>query len=451
MADILARTRSIIGTSAEWNTSDLVLGDGEVAIERPSSPSTAPRFKIGNGARRYSELPFAGANLPGAIYYKGTRDLTQPAPPGPQRGDQWASSVSGTIHASWTGVAGESTIVGDLVTFLDNVTGWQRTPTGADSVYGLRQELVTNFAGNIRAQGFRTGNWLWAPGPGSALFYALETITEHAHYAFADDSTVNYAGVGFQGHASFNDNIKFIGVNGSDHHHSYQSYPHYGTAGTIGVLSSFWSQIDATAGTITEASGVKVNNPLGAGAITSMYGALILNLTRGANNWGVKSLTPRSYFAEILQYGDTVGTVYATAGYNATNGHFQITPRAGAAYGVRISGNAGSRALRLGSVGDVASDDSIIEQLGDGRTSIKPRVGYGIILDGTVEVSGGLVMSAPIVRRSYTVATLPSAVSWINGTAMVSDANATVFNSVPVGGGANKLPVFSNGADWRIG
>lgn len=52
----------------------------------------------------------------------------------------------------------------------------------------------------------------------------------------------------------------------------------------------------------------------------------------------------------------------------------------------------------------------------------------------------------------YTVATLPSAVTLGSGTkAFVSDANATTFASIVVGGGSNKVPVYSDGTNWRIG
>lgn len=52
----------------------------------------------------------------------------------------------------------------------------------------------------------------------------------------------------------------------------------------------------------------------------------------------------------------------------------------------------------------------------------------------------------------YTVATLPSAVtSGMGARSFVSDANATTFASVVVTGGANKVPVYSDGTSWRIG
>ena len=53
---------------------------------------------------------------------------------------------------------------------------------------------------------------------------------------------------------------------------------------------------------------------------------------------------------------------------------------------------------------------------------------------------------------NYTVATLPSAVTSGSGArAFVSDANATTFASTVAGGGANKVPVYSDGTNWKIG
>jgi hypothetical protein len=47
---------------------------------------------------------------------------------------------------------------------------------------------------------------------------------------------------------------------------------------------------------------------------------------------------------------------------------------------------------------------------------------------------------------------LPAASSVEIGTrAFVSDSNAAVFNSIVGGGGINKLPVFSDGTNWRVG
>jgi hypothetical protein len=55
-----------------------------------------------------------------------------------------------------------------------------------------------------------------------------------------------------------------------------------------------------------------------------------------------------------------------------------------------------------------------------------------------------------VAMRTFTVATLP-AVGAAGRCSFVTDANATTFNSIVAGGGANKVPVFSDGTNWRIG
>ncbi len=60
---------------------------------------------------------------------------------------------------------------------------------------------------------------------------------------------------------------------------------------------------------------------------------------------------------------------------------------------------------------------------------------------------------ATIVKTTpVTVSALPSAATAGAGArAFVTDANSTTFNASAVGGGANNMPVFSNGTGWFIG
>jgi len=57
----------------------------------------------------------------------------------------------------------------------------------------------------------------------------------------------------------------------------------------------------------------------------------------------------------------------------------------------------------------------------------------------------------PVRTPVYTVATLPTAATFARSRAFVSDANATTFASIVAGGGANIVPVYSDGTNWRIG
>ena len=50
-----------------------------------------------------------------------------------------------------------------------------------------------------------------------------------------------------------------------------------------------------------------------------------------------------------------------------------------------------------------------------------------------------------------TVATLPVAALSGGIAAVVTDATATTRDSIVAGGGANRVPVYSDGTNWRIG
>lgn len=56
------------------------------------------------------------------------------------------------------------------------------------------------------------------------------------------------------------------------------------------------------------------------------------------------------------------------------------------------------------------------------------------------------------VTGSTTVASLPSAATaGVGARSFVTDATATTFLSTVAGGGANKVPVVSDGTNWLIG
>jgi hypothetical protein len=60
-----------------------------------------------------------------------------------------------------------------------------------------------------------------------------------------------------------------------------------------------------------------------------------------------------------------------------------------------------------------------------------------------------LTAAVPVVLPSYTVANLPTGAAGM--VAFVTDANATTFASIVAGGGANGVPVYHDGTNWRIG
>ena len=57
------RMRQLIGTTLEWAANDLVIGDGEVAVERIVSGEV--QMKVGDGVRKYSALPYISTSASG--------------------------------------------------------------------------------------------------------------------------------------------------------------------------------------------------------------------------------------------------------------------------------------------------------------------------------------------------------------------------------------------------
>lgn len=82
------------------------------------------------------------------------------------------------------------------------------------------------------------------------------------------------------------------------------------------------------------------------------------------------------------------------------------------------------------------------------------RIGAGVIGAGTGSAASlaGQFYGATLRTGQTTVAGLPAAATAGAGArAYVTDANATTFLSTVAGGGANKVPVVSDGANWLIG
>ena len=81
-------------------------------------------------------------------------------------------------------------------------------------------------------------------------------------------------------------------------------------------------------------------------------------------------------------------------------------------------------------------------------------VGTLTALEVTGNITGQSYVSAATALQTtpVVVASLPAAgTAGAGARAFVSDANDIVFNAVVAGTGANNLPVFSDGTDWRIG
>lgn len=140
--------------------------------------------------------------------------------------------------------------------------------------------------------------------------------------------------------------------------------------------------------------------------------------------------------------GATIGTnalaITGTADFDGGSGGGGLTYSAGnltAAGTIRSVGNTQAGAIVLGSPG------SLITSVTD-----------GIFL---FQKNNATTIGAAVVLPAQTVAQLPAAATAGAGAmAFVTDASTTVILGLGltvVGGGANKVPVYSDGANWIIG
>lgn len=274
----------------------------------------------------------------------------------------------------------------------------------------------------------------------ASSFLSTREITTHAWYSFLANDIVDYAGgAPVYGRAAFNDNSSITGGVPSDHYHCFQAYPHWDNSATVDRLSGFWMQPDITDGTVLELSQFRANDPTGTpDLINNLYGFYCDELTKGAGNY--------AFFAEGESHshlGDSfsLGAIETPAliAYDRDTGHLEFTPRTG--YKLFARGP-----MVFGTASTVEADSAKVEyDSNTGHLLITPRSTFRAKVVGTFETTG------PAVLPAYTVATLPAAASYTYGRAFVTDANATTFNSTVAGGGANKVPVWSDGATWRIG
>ena len=110
----------------------------------------------------------------------------------------------------------------------------------------------------------------------------------------------------------------------------------------------------------------------------------------------------------------------------------------------------GTTINQLSAVDSVTAGDSVViyaPSQGDAR-----RATFTTILAYLASAFSSLTVSSYVKVTPVSFANLPSASSAGAGArAFITDGAGTTFNAVAAGGGANYVPVFSDGTDWRVG
>lgn len=151
-------------------------------------------------------------------------------------------------------------------------------------------------------------------------------------------------------------------------------------------------------------------------------------------------------FLRIMQA--MLASIYANT---ATNGW--VSPYLPLAGGTLTGALAG--VTNLTATGNTVLGDATADTLSVGGAVVKNADGDWLFTSISVTAPTNAIsatFTGPIKVAPYTVATLPSGAAAASGArAFVTDATVTTFASVVVGGGANGVPVYHDGTDWRIG
>ena len=287
---------------------------------------------------------------------------------------------------------------------------------GTDTIVGSQRLYVGNNTPS-------SDDSAWLVCRGLAGSYSLGA------HAYRDESTyTSPSGTGFFGYSSFDSIANIGGAVHWNHAHSYQSRLLYTGSNTIDEIAGVTFQLTQNgSGAATNVYGIRMMDALGIGTIGTQVALFVDPLTRGTGNYVIYSgsTSVPSYHGGRFQVGTPP----------------QITASGFTTYGAILSHDATGNLLTNPNFTVVSGVVSLKE-----ATAKIVATTTDLQLEGSTKV----IANKPIQFPVYTVATLPAATTpYLK--AFVSDANATTFNSIVAGSGANKVPVFSDGTNWRIG
>ena len=175
------------------------------------------------------------------------------------------------------------------------------------------------------------------------------------------------------------------------------------------------------------------------GASASVFGtAAFRSLTSGQNATG---------------FGYEAGKAFTTGNNNTVGGYrsfYVATTGSGNTGWGRLSGATITTGGNCTFIGDTADGIAAADNqtaIGAGATTTKADQ----VVIGNASVTE-TVLRGYVKSTTYAVAGLVAAATAGAGArAFVTDASATTFASVVAGGGANGVPVYSDGTNWRIG
>ena len=405
---------NIASINIDGVASNILYGNGVFAPAGAGSNSAA----IANGT---SNINIATADGSATIGIGGVADIV---------------TVSGTAVTVVGGVAA-TYVSGDGANLAAiagaNVTGAVPFATTANAVAGANVSGAVTFAGTANAvAGANVSGEVTNAATANAVAYANVSGTP----TLGNISTINIDGAAanvLYGNGAF----AAAPAGGS-----------YGDSNVVTLLNAFGSNTITTTGVIAGV-GSGLSGLAGANVTGEVTFAATANAVAGANVSGTVPLATTS------------GTVSTAAQPNITSTGTLTSLTVNGALGVTgsgvITGDGGGISNIAGAnlTGTITATTAVLAQ--EVSQSAQPNIGSvgtlsTLLVSGNITGQSYISATTAIQTTPVVVASLPAAgTAGAGARAFVSDANDTAFNAVVAGAGANNLPVFSDGTDWRIG
>lgn len=358
-------------------------------------------------------------------------------------GANWikVATVAASGSSAWGGITGTLSAQTDLQTALDaklalaggTMTGALVHAAGTVSAPGM------SFTGDLNTGIYSTGADALAIATGGVVVWAADSsqrisvsgATQTAQMNVQSATAARIAMI-LKGAASQSAEILTVHNSGGGRRFGVSVVGNVGMVGaptsdSIGLnIGTGGERLDSTgnpyliSGTITNSLSGNVNG-LYIDAISSYAGAVSSITPFSSNitlNSATSAVTTTSHF--VLN-----SPVITTGGTIATANGIKINAQ-------KITGVTTGFSINAAGASDVAY---LAGQLGVGVSA--PNANCKVDIDGALKL------------KAYTVATLPTATAYIR--AFASDALTPTFGSAVTGGGAVKVPVYSDGSTWLVG
>jgi len=232
------------------------------------------------------------------------------------------------------------------------------------------------------------------------------------------------------------------------------------TANAVGIRGQLAVQGNAWfAQQVQFGNAVRVENTFTVDSTFSSGSTVVMSTTTGTISIGTSQTTGNTLIGNATQTGSlALGQSTATQTVNIANGAVSSgntktvsLATGGVANSVSavtiFSGVAGNSTLTIGA----STGNTTVSYTANSTVAIANTSGTALSVTGNI--TGGNILTGGILRTTaIVVASLPTAAGAAAGArSFVTDATAATFGTIVAGGGANAVPVWSDGTNWKIG